>query len=165
MAAAEASAVRVLVVGEAWIKHTVHMKGFDHFQTTEYEAGDAVLVAGPAESGFNVTYLRAREISGRFPTTAEALGRTTSSAQRYRRQLLKRKSASTIGLVVPDLANPFFALLTVGVERAVAARDVVLCAPEATGHVSPGSGLSSAGSREPGCCLCCPSSVRSSPKD
>ena len=74
MAAAEASAVRVLVVGEAWIKHTVHMKGFDHFQTTEYEAGDAVLVAGPAESGFNVTYLRAREISGRFPTTAEALG-------------------------------------------------------------------------------------------
>jgi len=49
---------------------------------------------------------------------------------------LKRRSASTIGLVVPDLANQFFALLTEGVERAAAARDVlvVLCAPEATGE-------------------------------
>jgi LacI family transcriptional regulator len=51
---------------------------------------------------------------------------------------LKRRSASTIGLVVPDLANQFYALLTEGVERAAAARDVlvVLCAPEATGTKS-----------------------------
>jgi LacI family transcriptional regulator len=49
---------------------------------------------------------------------------------------LKRRSASTIGLVVPDLANPFYALLAEGVERAASARDVlvVLCAPEATGE-------------------------------
>jgi DNA-binding LacI/PurR family transcriptional regulator len=48
---------------------------------------------------------------------------------------LKRRSASTIGLVVPDLANQFFALLAEGVEHAASARDVlvVLCAPEATG--------------------------------
>ncbi|NJC67538.1 LacI family transcriptional regulator [Planosporangium flavigriseum] len=48
---------------------------------------------------------------------------------------LKRRSASTIGLVVPDLANQFFALLAEGVERAASERDVlvVLCAPEATG--------------------------------
>jgi DNA-binding LacI/PurR family transcriptional regulator len=47
---------------------------------------------------------------------------------------LKRRSASTIGLVVPDLSNQFFALVAEGVERAAAARDVlvVLCAPEAT---------------------------------
>jgi DNA-binding LacI/PurR family transcriptional regulator len=47
---------------------------------------------------------------------------------------LKRQSASTIGLVVPDLANQFFALVAEGVERAASARDVlvVLCAPEAT---------------------------------
>ncbi|MHB8693917.1 MAG: LacI family DNA-binding transcriptional regulator [Solirubrobacteraceae bacterium] len=49
---------------------------------------------------------------------------------------LKRRSTSTIGLVVPDLANQFFALVTEGVERAAAERDVlvVLCAPEATGR-------------------------------
>lgn len=45
---------------------------------------------------------------------------------------LKRGGASTIGLVVPDLANQFFALLAQGVERAASAHDmlVVLCAPE-----------------------------------
>lgn len=48
---------------------------------------------------------------------------------------LKRRSASTIGLVVPDLGNQFFALVAEGVERAASERDVlvVLCAPEATG--------------------------------
>ncbi len=47
---------------------------------------------------------------------------------------LKRRSTATIGLVVPDLANQFFALVTEGVERAAAERHVlvVLCAPEAT---------------------------------
>lgn len=47
---------------------------------------------------------------------------------------LKRRSTSTIGLVVPDLANQFFALVAEGVERAASERDVlvVLCAPEAT---------------------------------
>ena len=47
---------------------------------------------------------------------------------------LKRRSTMTIGLVVPDLANQFFALVTEGVERAASERDilVVLCAPEAT---------------------------------
>ncbi|WP_252189654.1 MULTISPECIES: LacI family DNA-binding transcriptional regulator [unclassified Rhodococcus (in: high G+C Gram-positive bacteria)] len=47
---------------------------------------------------------------------------------------LKRRSAPTIGLVVPELSNQFFALLVEGVEQAAAARGVlvVLCAPEAT---------------------------------
>jgi len=45
---------------------------------------------------------------------------------------LKRRSASAIGLFVPDLVNQFFALLAQGVERAAAERDVlvVLSAPE-----------------------------------
>jgi len=49
---------------------------------------------------------------------------------------LKGRSASTVGLVVPDLANQFFAMLAEGVEQAASARGalVVLCAPEATGE-------------------------------
>lgn len=39
---------------------------------------------------------------------------------------LKRRSASAIGLIIPDLTNEFFALLTQGVERAAAARDVLV---------------------------------------
>jgi LacI family transcriptional regulator len=48
---------------------------------------------------------------------------------------LRGRFASTIGLVVPDLANQFFAFLAEGVERAASERDVlvVLCAPEAAG--------------------------------
>jgi LacI family transcriptional regulator len=47
---------------------------------------------------------------------------------------LKRPTTSTIGLVVPDLANQFFALVAEGVGQAAAERDVlvVLCAPDAT---------------------------------
>ena len=36
--------LRVLVVGESWIKHTVHLKGFDQFHTTEYEEGAGVFL-------------------------------------------------------------------------------------------------------------------------
>jgi DNA-binding LacI/PurR family transcriptional regulator len=48
---------------------------------------------------------------------------------------LKRRSASAIGLVVPDLTNQFFALIAEGVQRAASEQGVlvVLCAPEATG--------------------------------
>lgn len=65
--------LRVLVAGESWIKHTVHMKGFDQFHTTEYEEGAGVFLAALAESGFAVTYVRAHEISGRFPRTTDEL--------------------------------------------------------------------------------------------
>jgi uncharacterized membrane protein len=73
MRTTEGDILRVLVVGESWIKHTVHMKGFDHFQNTEYEEGAGVFLDSLALSGFDVTYLRAHEISGKFPTRREEL--------------------------------------------------------------------------------------------
>lgn len=47
---------------------------------------------------------------------------------------LKRRSASTIGMVVPELTNQFFAMVAEGVQKAAAARDVlvVLVVPDAT---------------------------------
>ncbi|RHW29139.1 LacI family transcriptional regulator [Nocardioides immobilis] len=46
---------------------------------------------------------------------------------------LRNKSTATIGLIVPDLSNQFFALVAEGVEQAAAEQEalVVLCAPEA----------------------------------
>jgi len=67
MSTIERQSVRVLVVGESWIKHTVHLKGFDHFHTTEYEEGARVFLDCLAAAGLDVTYLRAHEISSRFP--------------------------------------------------------------------------------------------------
>lgn len=67
------TALRVLVAGESWIKHTVHLKGFDQFQTTEYEEGAGVFLTALDDSGFAVTYIRAHEISARFPKSADEL--------------------------------------------------------------------------------------------
>ncbi len=54
---------------------------------------------------------------------------------------LKRRSASTIGLVIPDLTNQFFSLLASGVAHAAAARDmlVVLCSAENTEEAESGN--------------------------
>lgn len=54
-----------------------------------------------------------------------------SSARRLRGQF-----SSTVGLVVPDLVNPFFAMVAEGVEKLASERDalVVLCAPEIGGN-------------------------------
>jgi uncharacterized membrane protein len=65
--------LRVLVVGESWIKHTVHLKGFDQFHTTEYEEGAGVFLGAMAESGFDVTYIRAHEVSLRFPKSRKEI--------------------------------------------------------------------------------------------
>lgn len=65
--------LRVLMVGESWIKHTVHMKGFDQFHTTEYEEGGGAFLRSLAGAGFGVTYIRAHEVSSRFPTTLDEL--------------------------------------------------------------------------------------------
>lgn len=57
----------VLLVGESWMKHTVHVKGFDSFTTSEYEEGAGAFIAALEEHGIDVTYIRAHEISDRFP--------------------------------------------------------------------------------------------------
>lgn len=67
------SPLKVLFVGESWIKHTIHMKGFDQFHSTEYEEGAGYFLECLADAGFDVTYIRGHEISLRFPRTAEEL--------------------------------------------------------------------------------------------
>lgn len=64
---------RVLFVGESWIKHTIHMKGFDHFVSVEYQEGAGHFLECMREAGFDLTYIRAHEVSDKFPTTAEEL--------------------------------------------------------------------------------------------
>lgn len=64
---------RVLVVGESWVKHTVHMKGFDQFHTTEYEEGGGAFLDSLRSAGCEVGYIRAHEVSSRFPTSMDEL--------------------------------------------------------------------------------------------
>ena len=67
------SSIKVLFVGESWVKHTIHMKGFDQFHSTEYEEGASYFLSCMAEAGFDVTYVRGHEVSLRFPRSADDL--------------------------------------------------------------------------------------------
>jgi uncharacterized membrane protein len=73
MKAGKATGIKILFVGESWIKHTIHMKGFDHFISVEYEEGAGVFLRCLAEHGFDVHYVRAHEVSEKFPTSLEEL--------------------------------------------------------------------------------------------
>jgi uncharacterized membrane protein len=70
---AATAAPKVLVAGESWVKHTVHMKGFDHFHSTEYEEGGTVFIDALTSAGIEIDYVRAHEISGRFPRDRDEL--------------------------------------------------------------------------------------------
>jgi uncharacterized membrane protein len=63
----------VLLVGESWVTHAVHQKGFDHFHTTTYTEGAGVFIAALEGLGHDVAYVRAHEVATRFPTTREEL--------------------------------------------------------------------------------------------
>lgn len=67
------SSIKVLFVGESWIKHTIHMKGFDQFHSTEYEEGAGYFLSCLDDAGFDVTYIRGHEITLRFPRTAQEI--------------------------------------------------------------------------------------------
>jgi uncharacterized membrane protein len=67
------SSIKVLFVGESWVKHTIHMKGFDQFHSTEYEEGAGYFLKCMNDEGFDITYVRAHEVTLRFPRSAEEL--------------------------------------------------------------------------------------------
>ncbi len=64
---------RLLFVGESWVKHTTHIKGFDQFTSVEYEEGASVFLGCLDQGGFATDYVRAHEVSARFPTTQAGL--------------------------------------------------------------------------------------------
>ncbi|MDE2463327.1 MAG: cytoplasmic protein [Alphaproteobacteria bacterium] len=68
-----ASSIKVMFVGESWVKHTIHMKGFDQFHSTEYQEGATYFMNCMADAGVDITYIRAHEITLRFPRTAEEM--------------------------------------------------------------------------------------------
>jgi DNA-binding LacI/PurR family transcriptional regulator len=73
----------------------------------------------------------APERRGRVLEAVSALGYLPNESARN----LKRRSVATIGLVVPELVNQYFAMIAEGVEHAASEKDVlvVFCTPEATG--------------------------------
>lgn len=65
--------MRVLLAGESWMTHSVHVKGFDSFTTSTYQEGAGPLIRSLEEAGHEVTYLPNHLVPNSFPNTPEAL--------------------------------------------------------------------------------------------
>jgi uncharacterized membrane protein len=67
--------MRVLLCGESWVTHSVHIKGVDSFNTSAYVEGATQLRAALAGAGIEVSYLPGHLVPGQFPGTAGELAR------------------------------------------------------------------------------------------
>jgi uncharacterized membrane protein len=65
--------VRVLLAGESWVTHSVHVKGVDSFSTSIYVEGADRLREALGHAGIEVEYLPAHLVPGRFPGSAAEL--------------------------------------------------------------------------------------------
>ncbi|WP_068784150.1 glutamine amidotransferase [Paenibacillus phocaensis] len=65
--------MKLLFIGESWIIHMIHTKGFDSFTSTKYEEGATYLLSCLHEEGVDVTYMPSHEVQVRFPRTLEEL--------------------------------------------------------------------------------------------
>lgn len=66
--------LKVLLAGESWIIHSIHMKGFDEFTTTEYGEGGQWLIEGLKANGIEVDFLPNHLAPRVFPICLETMG-------------------------------------------------------------------------------------------
>lgn len=65
--------MRVLLAGESWVTHSVHVKGVDSFTTSAYVEGADRLREALAAADLEVDYLPGHLVPPRFPGTAAEL--------------------------------------------------------------------------------------------
>jgi len=65
--------MRVLLCGESWVTHSVHIKGVDSFTTSSYTEGAGRLRGALGAAGLEVEYLPGHLVPGRFPGPAAEL--------------------------------------------------------------------------------------------
>lgn len=65
--------MKILFVGESWVVHETHQKGFDVFTSVKYEEGGKVFEEALLKSGFEVEYMPCHVAYQKFPRTKEEL--------------------------------------------------------------------------------------------
>jgi uncharacterized membrane protein len=65
--------MRVLLCGESWVTHSLHIKGVDSFTTSSYVEGAGRLRQALGAAGLEVDYLPGHLVPGQFPGTAAGL--------------------------------------------------------------------------------------------
>src|ERR1700733_5868333 len=69
----EVGVMRVLLCGESWITHSLHIKGVDSFSTSSYVEGAGQLRAVLERAGIEVEYLPGHLVPSQFPASAAEL--------------------------------------------------------------------------------------------
>ena len=64
---------RILIAGESWTSHTIHIKGFDTFTTSKYEEGVKWFKEGLEKNGVEVDYIPNHLAPEKFPLSLEEL--------------------------------------------------------------------------------------------
>lgn len=65
--------MKLLFVGESWVVHMIHTKGFDSFTSTKYEEGAVYLIQCLRDAGIEVDYMPSHEVQIRFPQSIDQL--------------------------------------------------------------------------------------------
>lgn len=65
--------MKVLFIGESWVVHMIHTKGYDSFTSTKYEEGATYLLQCLRDAGIEIDYMPAHEVQVRFPKKREEL--------------------------------------------------------------------------------------------
>lgn len=63
----------ILIAGESWVTHSIHIKGFDTFTTSAYAEGVGFLRDALIGAGHQVRFMPNHEAAGAFPTSAAEL--------------------------------------------------------------------------------------------
>ncbi len=105
--------IKLLLAGESWMTHSIHVKGFDSFETSSYNEGGTEMIAALRASGIDVTYLPNHLAANEFPQSEDELSR-------FDAVLLSDIGANT--LLLPD---DVFVRSKRGANRLVLLRDFV----------------------------------------
>ena len=68
-----ADPIRVLLAGESWVTRSLHIKGFDTFETSSYHEGGTHMIEALRSGGIEVTYQPSHIAADAFPETMDAL--------------------------------------------------------------------------------------------
>lgn len=65
--------MKVLVAGETWTKHIIHIKGFDSFTSSEYGEGISWFKNAMESADIELTHVPSHQVAESFPSTLEEL--------------------------------------------------------------------------------------------
>lgn len=68
-----ASPIKVLFAGKSWMTHSLHVKGFNSFETSSYHEGGREMIAALRAGGVDVAYQPSHVAMEFFPSTREEL--------------------------------------------------------------------------------------------